>query len=168
MSPPTPADRPAAEPGFDRDVLTLAWVARVLERACADITLPQYRLLALIVRGEERASNLAERLALARPTVSATIDTLVDRGLLERTAVHGDRRAVRLTITPRGHDAMQSAEQGMRARLEEILACVDDADLVRAALGQLAAGLTASAAAAHARRTDPHDDVVDREPAAAR
>ena len=141
---------PGTVPGLDRDVLTLAWLARVLERACTDVTLPQYRLLALIVRGEERASTLAERLALARPTVSATIDTLVERGLLERTAVDTDRRAVRLTITADGRDAMLAAEGTMRTRLDEILAAVDDADLVRAALAQLAGGLAASAAAARA------------------
>src|SRR5688572_27965909 len=105
---------PRPRPGTDRDVLTLAWLARVLERACADVTLPQYRLLALIVRGEERASDLAERLALTRPTVSATIETLVERGLLERTTVDTDRRAVRLTITAQGRGAMLAAELAMR------------------------------------------------------
>jgi DNA-binding MarR family transcriptional regulator len=149
-------ERPAAnEPGFDRDVLTLAWLARVLERVCTDVTLPQYRLLALIVRGEERASTLAERLALARPTVSATIDTLVERGLLERTAVDTDRRAVRLTITASGRDAMLTAERAMRGRLDEILAVADDPDLVRTALGQLASALAASAAASSALEATP-------------
>ena len=104
----------------------------MLERACTDLTLPQYRLLALIVSGEERASHIAGRLALAKPTVSATIDTLVERGLLERTAVDTDRRAVRLTITADGRDAMRAAEGAMRARLDEVLAAVDDADAVRA------------------------------------
>src|SRR5215471_18530287 len=95
---------------LDLDVLTLARIARILERACGDLTLPQYRLLAFIVRGEERASNLADQLALTRPTVSATIDTLVERGLLERTGIDGDRRAVRLSITPAGSDALQDAQ----------------------------------------------------------
>jgi DNA-binding MarR family transcriptional regulator len=145
---------PRPRPGADRDVLTLAWLARVLERACADVSLPQYRLLALIVRGEERASDLAERLGLTRPTVSATIETLVERGLLEGTTVDTDRRAVRLSITPRGRDAMLSAELAMRARLDEILAAVDEPDVVRAALDQLAAGLAASAAAAKAAKAE--------------
>jgi DNA-binding MarR family transcriptional regulator len=147
-SAPSAPEPAAAVPGVDRDVLTLAWLARVLERACTDVTLPQYRLLALIVRGEERASTLAGRLALARPTVSATIDTLVERGLLERTTVDTDRRAVRLTITTRGRAAMLAAERAMRDRLDEILAAVDDPALVRAALGQLATGLAASKAGA--------------------
>ncbi|MET0627101.1 MAG: MarR family transcriptional regulator [Acidimicrobiia bacterium] len=135
-------------PSVDRDVFTLARMARVLERACTDITLPQYRLLAFISRGEERASNLAERLALTRPTVSATIDTLVERALLERTAIDTDRRAVRLTITPEGRRSMDGAEAAMRSRLDDVLDAADDPDLVRAALEQLGAALSASAAAA--------------------
>ena len=35
-------------PRLDRDVLTLAWLARVLEGARTELTLPQYRLLALM------------------------------------------------------------------------------------------------------------------------
>ena len=133
--------------GLDRDVLGLAWMARVLERACADVTLPQYRLLALVARGEERASALASRLALARPTVSATIDTLVERRLLERTAVDGDRRAVRLSLTDLGRDTMQHAEHGMRARLDELLTFVEDRALVTTALAQLSDALVANHAA---------------------
>ena len=128
---------PSPERDLDHEVLTLARIARVLERACDDLTLPQYRLLAFIVRGEERASNLADQLALTRPTVSATIDTLVDRGLLERTSIDGDRRAVRLTITPAGTDALRAAQEAMRARLDDLLSYAEDAAAVHAALAQL-------------------------------
>jgi len=136
----------------DLDVLTLARLARMLERACGDLTLPQYRVLAFIVRGEERASNLADQLALTRPTVSATIDTLVERGLLERTGIDGDRRAVRLTTTPAGSDALLEAQQAMRGRLDNLLAHTDDPDAVRSALEQLTGALTAAQAANKAAR----------------
>jgi DNA-binding MarR family transcriptional regulator len=95
----------------DREILTLVWVVRALERACTELSLPQYRLLALIMRGEERASGLAGQLSLARPTVSAAVETLVVNGLVERTSVSGDRRAVRLTITPAGRGARRAAER---------------------------------------------------------
>ena len=131
------------EEGTDREILTLVWVARVLERACADLTLPQYRLLALIVSGEERASGLAGQLALARPTVSAAVETLVANGLLERTAVDGDRRAIRLTITPAGRAALRVAEHAMRERLDAFLADVADPTVVNDALAQLAGALAA-------------------------
>ena len=138
----------------DRDVLTLIWVARELERACADLTLPQYRLLALIVRGEERASSLAGRLALARPTVSAAVETLVANGMVERTSVDGDRRAVRLTITPAGRAALELAEHAMREKLDALLADVRDPSVVEDALGQLAGALAAQGERIRSTRAD--------------
>ena len=153
-------------PSVDPDVFTLARMARVLERACIDITLPQYRLLAFISRGEERASNLAERLALTRPTVSATIDTLVERALLERTAIDTDRRAVRLTITPEGRRLMHGAETAMRSRLDDILDAADDPELVRTALDQLGNALAASNAASRAAKAAQAGDVATTDAAA--
>lgn len=126
---------------MDRDVLTLARMARVLERACTDLTLPQYRLLAMIADGAERASHLAGELALAKPTVSATIDTLVERGLVEREAVDGDRRATRLIVTRSGLAALVLAESSMRERLDDLLARVDDPAAVRLSLAELEAAL---------------------------
>ncbi|MET0421731.1 MAG: MarR family transcriptional regulator [Acidimicrobiia bacterium] len=131
---------------LDRDILTLAWVARRLERSCAEITVPQYRLLAMVALGDERASSLASRLDLARPTVSATVDTLVERGLLERTAVDGDRRAVRLGLTPLGHDTMRTAEHAMREKLDGLLELVAEPELVRRALDQLGDAMAAKSA----------------------
>jgi DNA-binding MarR family transcriptional regulator len=118
-------------------VLTLARLARMMERACADLTLAQYRLLALVRDGEDRASLLAGQLALAKPTVSATVETLVERGLLGRESVEGDRRAVRLEVTAAGRAALGVAEQSMGERLEGVLARVGDLALVEEAFDQL-------------------------------
>ena len=130
----------------DRDVLTLARLARLLERACGDsdgpsITLAQYRLLAMIGDGATKASQLAGKLALAKPTVSATVDTLVERGWVERTTATDDRRVVQLSITTDGRDVLERADVAMRARLDDVLAHVDDVDAVRHALAALGDGL---------------------------
>ncbi len=126
---------------MDHDVLTLARLARVLERACTELTLAQYRLLAMIADGAERASRIAGELALTKPTVSATIETLVDRGLVDRAAVDGDRRATRLSVTASGRAALAVAEASMRDRLDDVLARVDDADAVRHSIAQLRTAL---------------------------
>jgi DNA-binding MarR family transcriptional regulator len=143
----------ASDDGTDREILTLVWVVRELERACTDLTLPQYRLLALIARGEERASGLAGQLALARPTVSAAVETLCANRMIERTAVHGDRRATRLSITPTGRAALRAAEKDMREKLDELLQDVLDPSLVANALDQLAGALAAHGRRARASRT---------------
>jgi DNA-binding MarR family transcriptional regulator len=80
-------------------------------------------------------------LALARPTVSATVDTLVERGLVERAATEDDRRVLRLTLSGTGRSALRKAEAAMRTHLEDVLQHVERPDDVRRALAALAAGL---------------------------
>src|ERR1700681_3530348 len=79
-----------------RAVRGLALAARSLEHAAGDLTLAQYRVLACVAAGTERSSLVAEGLALAKPTVTAAVDGLVERKLLTREAVTGDRRSLRL------------------------------------------------------------------------
>jgi DNA-binding MarR family transcriptional regulator len=129
----------------DAELLILARLARMLERACGELdpplTLAQYRLLAMIGSGADRASHLAGQLALARPTVSATVDTLVERGLVARSTARDDRRVTTLTITERGDDVLAAAEGAMRAHLDDVLGRVDDPAAVRSALAALGGGL---------------------------
>lgn len=105
---------------------TLALVARVLERAAGDLTLAQYRVLALVTAGDERASRLALRLAVGKPTVTAVVDGLVERGLLEREAVPDDRRATRLVLTGSGRAALDRAEIEMAERVERLVDRAED------------------------------------------
>lgn len=125
----------------DIHVRTLVRLARMLERAGGELSLPQYRVLALVDEGGERASHLAERLAVAKPTVTAVVDGLVDRGYLKRTADSDDRRATRITLTSPGRRALYDAEAAMAARLQEVLAHADDPAEISAALEQLTGAL---------------------------
>ena len=98
-------------------VRNLARVARMLERSTGGLTLTQYRVLATVDDGGERATHLADALALAKPTVTAAVDGLVERGLLSREAVPGDRRCLRIALTPAGATALIAAETAMAVRL---------------------------------------------------
>lgn len=122
---------------------TLALLARLLERATGDLTLAQYRILALVASGDERASLIAGRLALGKPTITAVVDGLVERGLLERHAVAGDRRAVRLALNETGHAALEAAECEMARRLAPVVDRVADPTSVLAALSDLDGALEA-------------------------
>lgn len=123
----------------------LALAGRALERAAAraDISLAQYRVLALVATGDERATAVARHLDLAKPTVTAVVDGLVARGLMVRGEVAGDRRASRLILTPAGEDARRQVEAAMEAVLVRILAHADDPGAVTAALGDLDRALAA-------------------------
>ncbi len=91
-------------------MLTVLRITRVLERIDAGISPQQYRILKLIGLGGERSARLAERLAVARPTLTATADSLVAAGLVCREAEAGDRRVVRLHLTQAGQAAIERAD----------------------------------------------------------
>lgn len=91
-------------------LLTILRVTRVLERIDAGVSPQQYRMLKLIGAGGERSARLAEKLAVARPTLTATADSLVAAGFACREAEPGDRRVVRLRLTEAGQDAVIRAD----------------------------------------------------------
>jgi DNA-binding MarR family transcriptional regulator len=138
---------PTATTDINSAVRTLARLARVLEHACRELSLPQYRLLAMVATGDERATQLAGRLALSKPTVTAVVDGLVERGMLARSEVTGDRRAVRLTLTPAGRTALAGTEATMAEQLAGLMARCDDPRLVSAGLSELGHALERAFAA---------------------
>jgi DNA-binding MarR family transcriptional regulator len=115
----------------------LALAARSLEQAAGDLTLAQYRVLAFVAAGAERSSLVAEGLALAKPTVTAAVDGLVERNFLTREAVEGDRRSLRLAVTPAGVSALRAAEASMGERLERVLEHARDPEALVVALCDL-------------------------------
>src|SRR4051812_10551351 len=127
----------------DTHVRTLARLSRLLERAAGDrdLSLPQYRVLAMVDEGGERASHLAELLTVAKPTVTAVVDGLVERGYLKRTADCDDRRATRITLTAAGRRALYDAETAMGERIQDVLAHADDAEAIGRALEELTVAL---------------------------
>jgi long-chain acyl-CoA synthetase len=122
-------------------IRTLARLGRLLENSPSEISITQYRLLALVEADVERASALAGRLALSKPTITAAVDGLVERGYVVRGEVTGDRRATSIRLTPSGRKALRAAEAEMSARLEPILDRCADRGAVLAALDQLAGAL---------------------------
>ena len=134
-----------SDPELVRAARALALSARALERAAGEceLTLAQYRVLALISAGDERSSLLAERLAVAKPTITAVVDGLVERGLLERTSVQGDRRSIRLTLTKGGTQALRVIERTMAEVLDRIFGHARDRAGLLVALGDLDDALAA-------------------------
>ena len=107
-------------------VFTAARLARILDRAGGELGLAHYRFLALVAAGDERASRLAEHLALGKPAVSAAVGALHAQGLLTRDEVAGDQRAIRLQLTDKGREVLARTEAAMAARLCELVGRTDD------------------------------------------
>ena len=111
-----------AEESAARVVMIVLRLFRALERVDTDLTPQQYRILKLAGAGGERSAKLAERLAVAKPTLTATADGLVAAGYARRDAEPGDRRVVRLCLTESGHDAVDRADAAYGQWLDQLLA----------------------------------------------
>ncbi len=105
-----------------------AWLAKQVEigLASVDLSLPQYRVLGLLDESPAVSSDLAERLAVRPPSVTAIVDGLVSRGLVERRHVVADRRLVDHVLTEDGHQALARADAAVATRLDDIAACLED------------------------------------------
>jgi long-chain acyl-CoA synthetase len=101
-----------------------ARLGRQVEIALAkvDLTIAQYRALVQLGEGAEAASSLAAKLAVSRPSATAVVEGLVQRGLVDRRQSADDRRRVSVTLTESGARVLAEADEVVRARLAEILA----------------------------------------------
>jgi DNA-binding MarR family transcriptional regulator len=131
----------ASAPTAADAVRALARVARLLERSSGELSLAHYRVLSAVASGEERASRVATRLALGRPAISAAVESLCGRGLLDRAGVAADGRAASLTVTTEGARVLGLAEAEMTERLDELCGHTPDRARVLEALGWLGAAM---------------------------
>jgi DNA-binding MarR family transcriptional regulator len=122
-------------------VLTVMRLFRALERVDTGLTPQQYRILKLAGAGGERSARLAERLAVAKPTLTATAAGLVAAGYAEREAEAGDRRVVRLCLTATGRAALERADAAYASWLGPLLGATGDMAGVLEAIRGLDAAL---------------------------
>ncbi len=102
----------------------VAWLAKQVEAGLAevDLSVPQYRLLAALADAPEAPSNLACRLGVRPPSVTALVDGLVGRGLVSRRPQTGDRRRVSHDLTDAGRSALALADRATEQRLQALVA----------------------------------------------
>jgi len=115
---------------------TAAWLAKQVELALvsADLSLPQYRILGLLTEGSAVSSALAERLAVRPPSITAVVDGLVSRGLVERRHAEDDRRRVAHVLTAKGEKLLATANEAVDSRLAGIAGSLETDELTARAL----------------------------------
>jgi DNA-binding MarR family transcriptional regulator len=118
----------SADGSASQVALTVMRLFRSLELLDAGLTPQQYRILKLAGAGGERSARLAERLAVAKPTLTATADGLVAAGYARRDAEPGDRRVVRLCLTTAGRKAIERADMAYSGWLDRLLGGIGAAD----------------------------------------
>jgi long-chain acyl-CoA synthetase len=116
---------------------TVARLARQVELALAaiDLTTAQYRTLTQLGDGAEASSSLAAKLAVSRPTVTAVVDGLVERGLVDRRHSADDRRRVSVNLTDSGQQMLARADEVVSTKLAEVLAAVSPRQAAHAVSG---------------------------------
>ena len=129
--------------------------ARLLERASDELTLPQYRILAAIASGEQRASRIAQKLALGKPAISSAVESLRQRGLIGRDQVDEDGRAAALTLTAEGRATLERVDAAMHERMGAVAAQAGDPAALLTALTALDAAIDAWFCDRHVDRTAP-------------
>jgi len=117
------AEEPTAEPAQGvHAVFAAARLARHLELALADVelTLPQLRLLIFLAERPGAAKQLANRTQVRPPSLTALVDGLAQRGLVERKPDPDDGRKIQLVMTPAGRLVLEAGVQACQTRLEHI------------------------------------------------
>jgi len=76
-----------------------------------------------------KQAELAERMGVTGPTLTRLLDTLEARGLLERTAIIGDRRSRLTRLTASGRDAVRALDPIAATSRREVFAGWTDEEL---------------------------------------
>jgi DNA-binding MarR family transcriptional regulator len=136
MDPPA-ADAPSAErlaavETIARDLLPrTSLIARLLLRHTrSDLSRADTGVLSAVVERPQRVTELATSQALAQPTVTQLVGRLAERGLVERTRDPRDGRAVLVSPTPAGREALDRLRREYRALLRAQLAERSDEDVM--------------------------------------
>jgi len=94
------------------------------------VTVPQYRVLVLLMdRPGLSLKDLADREGVEPPTMSRTVEILVEKGLVERKADASDRRCVVLSLLPVGVALVDRVRSDLAVALESALADWDGPSL---------------------------------------
>jgi DNA-binding MarR family transcriptional regulator len=107
-------------------------------------------LFVLWLAGPMEAKRVAELSGMSRAAVSALVNTLERTGLASRRRADHDGRAIALTLTPAGHDAITEAFRAHNQREQAWAATLTEAEHVT--LVGLLEKLMAGAATATAKR----------------
>jgi long-chain acyl-CoA synthetase len=116
------------EPSSAAPGRTVARLARHVEKALADVelSLAQYRVLVFLSEVDSAmASALASRLDVSRPSITALVDGLAARGLVERRPARDDRRRVEHRLTAAGERALHAADHAVDRRLTQLTDLLD-------------------------------------------
>lgn len=96
--------------------------ARISERH--DLTPVQAKLLCVLLDGPRGLAELAQYFGVEKAALTGLMDRAERRGLAERAAVPGDRRALQATLTDAGRQAAIAFYTEVRAEMDGLVAAL--------------------------------------------
>lgn len=107
-----------------------------------DMTLPRFDVMAALDRTPDgmKMSDLSGVLRVSNGNVTGIVDRLVTDGLVERRTVAGDRRALRVSLTPQGRKMFSEMAAIHEVWVDELLSPIGAQGLntVQSRLGRIA------------------------------
>ena len=104
------------------------------------VSVPVWRVLAMLSGGPETVTTLAEGCLLQQPTMTKVLDRMERDGLVKRQQDARDRRLVRVHLAPKGEAMVGDLLAAARAHEAEVVARHPDAaaikDLLRALIAR--------------------------------
>ncbi|TWD73107.1 DNA-binding MarR family transcriptional regulator [Kribbella amoyensis] len=89
-------------------------------RGC-DLTVAQAQMLCSVADRSVGMAELSGTLGLEKSSLTGLVDRAEHRGLVVRAPDPADRRAVRVSLTPAGREALKKFHAELTARLEQVL-----------------------------------------------
>jgi DNA-binding MarR family transcriptional regulator len=113
---------PSGDPRLARAARSIVCISRVFEQLCreAGVSLAQYRLMLFLRHGPRRAGELAAKVAIKRPTLTALVAGLEKEKRLRRIADEDDGRGVRIELTSAGLEALEDIELRLSMTVDKI------------------------------------------------
>lgn len=96
-----------------------------------ELTMPQFRVLDLLLGGPQRMSDIASSLGTSVQATTSLIDRLTDKGLVERRHDVVDRRVVTCQITDFGRGEVERIYRIGQTRMDLLIDVLDDDELDR-------------------------------------
>jgi DNA-binding MarR family transcriptional regulator len=94
-----------------------------------DLTPVQAKLLCVLLDGPRGMAELAQIFGVEKAALTGLVDRAEKRGLAERSAVPGDRRAVRVRLTDAGRRAATAFHAEVGQQLDKLIGDISPADL---------------------------------------
>jgi DNA-binding MarR family transcriptional regulator len=95
-----------------------------------DITIDQHYIIRYIQNSNEcTSSELAEAFDVNKSAITAIINRLAERGLIERTRDENDRRVVYLTLSKKGKEMSRKTQEKVHLLVESLITQFEEKEI---------------------------------------